>query len=86
MLCNFLVNIPVCVCVCVCVLVTQLCLTFCQTLWTVALQAPLSIGFSRKEYWSGLPFPSPIFKLKSSLGRKNTLQMFIFLFLISSVV
>ena len=29
------------------------------TLWTVACQAPLSIGFSRKEYWSGLPFPSP---------------------------
>ena len=29
------------------------------TLWTVALQAPLSIGFSRQEYWSGLPCPSP---------------------------
>ena len=29
------------------------------TLWTVAHQAPLSIGFSRQEYWSGLPFPSP---------------------------
>ena len=27
--------------------------------WTVALQAPLSMGFPRKEYWSGLPFPSP---------------------------
>ena len=27
------------------------------TLWTVALQAPLSMGFSREEYWSGLPFP-----------------------------
>ena len=27
--------------------------------WTVACQAPLSIGFSRQEYWSGLPFPSP---------------------------
>ena len=27
--------------------------------WTVAHQAPLSMGFSRKEYWSGLPFPSP---------------------------
>ena len=34
----------------------------CQTLanpWTVARQAPLSMGFSRQEYWSGLPFPSP---------------------------
>ena len=29
------------------------------TPWTVAHQAPLSIGFSRQEYWSGLPFPSP---------------------------
>ena len=28
-------------------------------LWTVACQAPLSMGFSRQEYWSGLPFPSP---------------------------
>ena len=30
-----------------------------MTLWTVAYQAPLSMGFSRQEYWSGLPFPSP---------------------------
>ena len=29
------------------------------TPWTVACQAPLSMGFSRKEYWSGLPFPPP---------------------------
>ena len=29
------------------------------TQWTVAHQAPLSMGFSRQEYWSGLPFPSP---------------------------
>ena len=29
------------------------------TLWTVARQAPLSMGFSRQEYQSGLPFPSP---------------------------
>ena len=27
--------------------------------WTVARQAPLSMGFSRQEYWSGLPFPPP---------------------------
>ena len=27
--------------------------------WMVALQTPLSMGFSRQEYWSGLPFPSP---------------------------
>ena len=30
-----------------------------ETLWTIAHQAPLSMGFSRHEYWSGLPFPSP---------------------------
>ena len=29
------------------------------TLWTVAHQAPLSIGFTRRKYWSGLPFPPP---------------------------
>ena len=29
------------------------------TPWTVAHQAPLSMGFSRQEYWSGLPFPPP---------------------------
>ena len=29
------------------------------TTWTVACQALLSMGFSRQEYWSGLPFPSP---------------------------
>ena len=43
------------------------------TLWTVAQQAPLSMGFSRQEYWSGLPFPSlwnlpdqSCFRLKAS--------------------
>ena len=30
------------------------------TLWTIAHQAPLSMGFSRQEYWSELPFPSPV--------------------------
>ena len=39
-------------------LVAQLCLTF-VTPQTVAHQAPLSMGFPRQEYWSGLPFPSP---------------------------
>ena len=32
----------------------------CATLWTAAHQAPLSMGFSMQEYWSGLTFPSPI--------------------------
>ena len=39
-------------------LVAQSCLTL-ATPWTVACQAPLSMGFSRQEHWSGLPFPSP---------------------------
>ena len=39
-------------------LVTQSCLIL-VTPWTVARQIPLSMGFSRQEYWRGLPFPSP---------------------------
>ena len=35
------------------------CVQLFANLWTVAFQAPLSMGFSRQEYWSGLPFPSP---------------------------
>ena len=38
--------------------VAQSCLTLCDP-WTVAHQAPQSMAFSRQEYWSGLPFPSP---------------------------
>ena len=38
--------------------VAKSCLTL-ATPWTVAYQAPLSMGFSRQEYWTGLPFPSP---------------------------
>ena len=40
-------------------LVAKLCPTL-ATLWNIACQAPLSKGFSRQEYWSGLPFPSPV--------------------------
>ena len=29
------------------------------SLWTVACQAPVSMGFSQQEYWTGVPFPSP---------------------------
>ena len=39
-------------------LVTKLCPTL-ATLWTVACKAPQSMAFSKQEYWSGLPFPSP---------------------------
>ena len=40
-----------------CYLLNLFCLF--PTPWTVACQAPLSMEFSRQEYWSGLPFPSP---------------------------
>ena len=39
-------------------LVVQLCLTL-ATPWTITHQAPLAMEFSRQEYWSGLPCPSP---------------------------
>ena len=50
-----------CIYMCVCVYgVHALSCVWCfASPWTVALQAPLSMGFSRQEYWSGLPFPSP---------------------------
>ena len=34
----------------------------CATPWTAAFQAPPSMGFSRQEYWSGVPLPSPMVK------------------------
>ena len=43
-------------CVCVCVLSH---VQLFATPWTIACQASLSMEFSRQEYWSGLPFPSP---------------------------
>ena len=39
--------------------ILTLCVQLFETPWTVVCQAPLSIGFSRQEYWSGLPFFSP---------------------------
>ena len=41
---------------CTCLLIH---VQLCATPWTIAHQAPLSVEFSRQEYWSGLPFPSP---------------------------
>ena len=35
------------------------CVRLCKTPWTVAHQDPLSMGFSRQEYWSGFPCPPP---------------------------
>ena len=37
----------------------------CATPETAAHQAPPSLGFSRQEHWSGLPFPSPMHEVKS---------------------
>ena len=55
------VNIILCViCVCVCAHTQSLsCVWLIATLWTVIHQASLSMGFSKQEYRSGLPFPSP---------------------------
>ena len=47
----------VCVCVCVCVCMLSRVQVFAAP-WTLAHQAPLSMGFFRQEYLSGLPFPS----------------------------
>ena len=49
--------ISMCVCVCVHAMSLQLCPTL-VTLWTVAHQAPLSMGFSRQKNWSMLPCPA----------------------------
>ena len=58
----------VCVCVCVCVVCMMVLLLLSRfsrvqlgvTPQTAAHQAPPSLGFSRQEHWSGLPFPSPM--------------------------
>ena len=44
-----------------------------ETPWTAAYQAPLSMGFSRQEYWSGLPLPSPRKHYTEAMGKiQNT--------------
>ena len=52
-------DVCVCVFVCVCVLSHFSCVRLCATLLIVAHQVPLSMGFSRQEYWHGLPCPPP---------------------------
>ena len=47
------------------------CVRLFETPWTVAHQAPPSVGFSRQEYWSGLPFPS---HAKGAPARKTAFQ------------
>ena len=53
----------------------------CATPWTAAYRGPLPMGFSRQEYWSGLPLPSPFI----SLGRFNH-RYFIFDAVINGIV
>ena len=49
-----------------------------ETPWTAAHQAPLSMGFSRQEYWSGVPLPSPSAMADRNItmtsGSQNTLE------------
>ena len=57
------------------------CVWLCATLWTIACQAPLSLGFSKQEYWSGLPCPpwiqgSRIFPIQGSNLHLLSLQHF----------
>ena len=56
------------------------CVRLFATPWTVAHQVPLSMGFSRQEYWSGLPFafpgdlPDPVIELGSPALQADALQ------------
>ena len=54
-----IINSKLCMCVCVCVLSCSVVSDSFATPWTVACQTPLSMGFSRQEYWSELSLPSP---------------------------
>ena len=64
----------------------RFCSAFCHfsrvwlfaTLWTAAHQAPLSMGFSRQEHWSGLPRPSPEDSATSDLLESRVKLMLIF--------
>jgi len=44
------------------------------TLWTAAYQAPPSMGFSRQQYWSGVPLPSPICTAENTIKQKDNPQ------------
>ena len=49
---------------------------FFATPWTAAYRAPLSMGFSRQEYWSGVPSPSPLSGLEQeTFGATYTLEL-----------
>ena len=46
----------------------------CETPWTAAHQAPPSLGFSRQEHWSGLPFPSPMHESEKWQGSRSVVS------------
>ena len=48
------------------------CVRLLATPWTAAQQAPPSMGFSRQEYWSGVPLPSPVMKLAESKPKSES--------------
>ena len=50
------------------------CVRLCATPWTAAHQTSPSMGFSRQEHWSGLPFPSPLTNLDSILKSRDICQ------------
>ena len=53
------------------------CVRLLATPWTVAYQVPPSMGFSRREYWSGVPLPSPEqgFELNLNISRSQLLVL-----------
>ena len=53
------------------------CVQLCVTVWTAACQAPLSMGFSRQEYWSGLLGPPPGTLPDSGIEPVSTMSIYI---------
>ena len=51
------------------------CVRLLATPWTAAHQAPPSMGFSRQEYWSGVPLPSPLYYWASPICRSSHVWM-----------
>ena len=64
--------------------VAQSCLSL-STPWTAAYQAPLSMGFSRQEYWSGVPLPSLLSTAKRGILRDLTIIVDLSIYLCSSI-
>ena len=52
------------------------CVQLLATRWTAAHQVPLSMGFSRQKYWSGVPLPSPIALTRRTFFGKVTSLLF----------